>query len=72
MLKLGVLNRTLKLPPLVPKRSVMDPTLAEAGAGAGLKAGLGAGARATGLEAANLEPELLLLPPTAEATTELI
>lgn len=70
MLKLGVLNRTLKLPPLVPKRSVMDPTLAEAGAG--LKVGLGAGARATGLEAANLEPELLLLPPTAEATTELI
>jgi len=25
-----------------------------------------------GLEAVNLEPELLLLPPTAEATTELI
>ena len=71
MLKLGVLNRTLKLPPLVPKRSVMDPTLV-AEAGAGLKVGLGAGARATGLEAVNLEPELLLLPPTAEATTELI
>ena len=64
MLKLGVLNLTLKSPP-DPKRSVTEPRFLEAVAGAGRgAAATGAGARGagTGLR------KFLLLPDTAEDT----
>ena len=68
MLKLGVLKRTLKFPP-VPKRSVTEPLVLELEAeevdctatGAGATMGRGAGARGAGAgrEEENLEPEEL-------------
>ena len=56
MLKLGVLNLTLKSPP-DPKRSVMDPVLLETGAAA-----------ATGVGAEEAADDDLEDPETAEET----
>ena len=67
MLKLGVLNLTLKSPP-EPNRSATEPTFleAEADAWTGREArGAGTGA---GWLAWNLDPELKFDPDTAEDT----
>ena len=69
MLKLGVLNLTLKSPP-EPNRSVTEPTFLEAVGAAWM--GRGAGARGAGIGAGrlawNLDPELKFDPETAEET----
>ena len=67
MLKLGVLNLTLKSPP-EPNSSATDPTFLEADADAWTGRGARGAETGAGLLAWNLDPELRFDPDTAEDT----